>query len=100
MANYDLTNFHTVATYLTLNEIKYELDICLDGWQIGVPRLPRHGNCDFDIIIHRGSYGHEDGLLEVMGCISEAPDDDVEGYLDAADVVIRIERNYLHKENK
>lgn len=95
MGKYDLTEFRKVAEYLTAVGIKYELDICRDGWQIGVPQLPRHGDYDFDIIIHRGSYGHEVGLLEVMGCISENEYDSVEGWLDAGDIIDRIKRNYL-----
>lgn len=98
MNNYNLTNFRKVAEYLTANKIKYELDICGNGWQIGVPRLPRHGDCDFDIITH--GYGHEAGLLEVMGCISENEWDDVEGWLSGNEVIDRIERNYLNKENE
>lgn len=98
MGKYDLTEFRKVAEYLTAVGIKYELDICGNGWQIGVPRLPRHDDCDFDIITH--GYGHEVGLLEVMGCISENKWDDVEGWLDADKVIDRIERNYLHKEDK
>lgn len=95
-----MTEFRKVADYLSSNKIKYELDVCADGWQIGVPQLPRHGDCDFDIIIHNGSYGHDQGLLEIMGDISDEPDGDVEGWLNGAEVIDRIERNFLNKKNK
>lgn len=99
MGKYDLTEFRKVAEYLTAVGIEYELDICNDGWQIGVPHLPRHGQWEFDVIINRMSYGHAQGLLEVMGCISDY-EEDVEGYLTALEVIERIERNYRNKENK
>ena len=47
-------------------------------------------NVIWDAICHYGSYGYEEGLLEVMG---EAliGHDDVEGYLTADDVIKMIE---------
>lgn len=50
-----------------------------------------------DAVCHWGSYGHERGLLEVMGILSEEEADDVEGYL-TADVVFDRWMNWL-KEN-
>lgn len=47
-----------------------------------------------DAICHWGSYGHEQGLLEVMGILSETEEDDVEGYL-TADTVFTRWMNYL-----
>lgn len=44
----------------------------------------------WDAICHKGSYGYEDGLLEIMGCIVR-DDYVVEGWLTAADVIERIE---------
>lgn len=44
----------------------------------------------WDAICHRGSYGYEEGLLEIMGCIVR-DDYAVEGWLTAADVIERIE---------
>lgn len=44
-----------------------------------------------DAICHWGSYGHEKGLIEVMGWpLCEATDDDVEGYLTADTVYARL----------
>ena len=57
---------------------------------------PFHGfqvKCDgWDAVCHDGSYGHEEGLLEVMGdpvCKNEY--DDVEGWLTAEDILKRLE---------
>lgn len=44
----------------------------------------------WDAICHRGSYGYEEGLLEVMGNIV-SDGEIVEGWLTAADVIERIE---------
>lgn len=45
----------------------------------------------WDAICHYGSYGYEDGLLEVMGSWLIGPYD-VEGWLTAEDVISKIER--------
>lgn len=50
----------------------------------------KYGKYSWDAICHPGSYGYEDGLLEIMGEISQKKRD-VEGYLTAADVIDRIE---------
>lgn len=51
----------------------------LDGIQIVV------GDWDWDAICHSGSYGHEDGLIEVMGL--PQCQDDVIGHLTAEEVL-------------
>ncbi len=50
---------------------------------------PNFVNCKWSTICHKGSYGYEDGLLEIMGSISRKKD--VEGWLTAEDVIERIE---------
>ena len=49
----------------------------------------------WDAICHRGSYGYENGLLEIYGnIVDEKKDgDEVVGWLTADDVIKRIERN-------
>ena len=66
-----------------------------DGWQIiyscdGKKRIA-------DVIEHRGSYGADENLLEIMGLLTEdeKADDDVLGYLTAENV---FERIYKHWE--
>lgn len=47
----------------------------------------------WDAICHFGSYGYEQGLLEIMGTLVEPEDgDSVVGYLTSDDVIKRIER--------
>jgi len=46
----------------------------------------------WDAICQKGSYGYEDGLLEIYGDIVENENDNVEGCLTAQDVIERIEK--------
>lgn len=71
-------------------DIPCEVTHCYDGLQIWYPSTK---NPVCDVICHSGSYGHEKGLLEIMG-LCEVDDDDVEGYLSAADVFLRIKQHY------
>lgn len=52
------------------------------------------GNKLWDVIFHPGSYGYEQGKLELYGClVDEGKDgDSVAGWLTAQDVIERIER--------
>lgn len=61
-----------------------------DGLQVNYPNKE---NCVCDAICHSYSYGHEQGLLEIMG-LTEDEDDDVEGYLTAKEVFKRIKKHY------
>ena len=47
----------------------------------------------WDAICHYGSYGYEQGLIEVMGKDVVSPDieDEVEGWLTADDIIKRLE---------
>ena len=67
---------------LTKREIPCQLKILYDGLQILCN--------DWDAVCHSGSYGHEDGLIEVMG-LGRDEEDDVIGYLTAEDVLDLIE---------
>ena len=67
---------------LTENGVECDYHKCWDGVQI---------RCnEWDAICHSGSYGHEQGLLEVMGTIVRADDDDVEGWLTAEEILQRL----------
>lgn len=46
-----------------------------------------------DVVCHSGSYGHEQGLLEIMGLNIDTTDD-VEGWLTADEVFKRISQDY------
>lgn len=57
------------------------------------------GNRLWDAICHYGSYGAEEGLLEIYGeIVSPMAGDSVEGWLTAKDVIERIERRKGAKE--
>ena len=45
----------------------------------------------WDVVCHSGSYGFEDGVLEGMGPIFGHGNDNIEGWLTAADVIRKIE---------
>lgn len=78
----DLSEMDKLANGLDEKNIPYVRKTCFDGEQIV---------CDsWDAICHRGSYGHEQGLLEIMGSIVRNDEDDVEGYLSAEDILSRL----------
>ena len=67
---------------LTEKGVEFDYYDCWDGVQIV---------CDgWDAICHSGSYGHEQGLLEVMGTVARADDDGVEGWLTAEEILQRL----------
>ena len=49
----------------------------------------------WDVICQKYSYGYERGLLEAMGNIVKDREDDVEGYLTAAEIIGRMWRKKL-----
>lgn len=68
-----------------------------DGFQICYPDTKKQRECS--VIEHKGSYGHNQDKLEIMGLLTdkEVINDDVVGYLTAEDVFNRIYKHY--KEN-
>lgn len=50
----------------------------------------KEGQRQWDAICHRGSYGYEQGLLEIYGTIVQGQDS-VEGWLTAEDIIKRLE---------
>lgn len=67
-------------------------DMC--GFQICYPEDGENRVCS--IILHSGSYGRGEGLLEIMGLLKpeEEQCDDVAGYLTAEDVFERIKAHH------
>lgn len=70
-----------------------------DGWTWSVNELwgtlqvifyNKNGERIGDAVCHSGSYGHEEGLLEIMGL--EDDSDDVVGWLTAGEVMERLYR--------
>ena len=63
--------------------------------QVGYPNFE---NKICDAVCFRGSYGYEQGLLEIMGLVDEEEvGDTVEGYLTAMEVFQRIYNNYRER---
>ena len=103
----NLTEMNKLEDYLKANGFEYQredLDNLLPpgSWRatqkiLGEDAEPvdkhqiivfENGACSWDVICQYGSYGNDEGLLEGMGSIFE---DDVEGWLTAADVIKKIE---------
>lgn len=98
-----------LAQYLKEHNIPFERYDCdkiftldddytfhLDRHQICVPSQKYSL---WDAICQQGSYGYEDGLLEICGDIVETEADIVEGYLTAQDVIERIEKHEYSMES-
>lgn len=79
-----------LSKMLDKEKIPHEDMQIFDGLQVNYPNKE---NCVCDAICHSFSYGHEQGLLEIMG-LTEDEDDDVEGYLTAKEVFKRIKKHY------
>lgn len=103
----DLTELNRLEEYLKTNRIPYERadqddeplypEVMFERHQLIV--YDERGNRLWDAICHKGSYGAEAGLLEIMGNIvnEETVGDTVEGWLTAEDVIKRVEQR---KEKK
>ena len=79
MTTINQTEMMELAFGLRDRGIGFKMQSYFDGIQIVV------GDWDWDAICHSGSYGHENGLIEVMGL--PQCQDDVIGYLTAEDVL-------------
>lgn len=80
-----------LADLCSAEGIPFVMRPVFDGLQLV---CPNPDVWDFDVICHMGSYGHEQGLLEIMGAICNTYDDDVEGYLTVEEVFERIKKYY------
>lgn len=87
-----MTEMEKLEKMLNVAGIPYEVAYPFDKPQI---IYPSKENRVCDAICHRGSYGYEDGLLEIMGLVDEEAGDEVEGYLTADDVFRRIVDHYI-----
>lgn len=102
----DLTQLNRVEQYLKDNGIPYERfdndNIFNTKFPYLLETMERHQICvpgysaqtrEWDVICQKGSYGAEEGLLEIYGSIVDPyAGDSVEGWLTADDVIARIER--------
>lgn len=104
MEDRNTTQLDELERYLIEKSIPYERidneDVPIDDEHpYFLVQLERHQICvpnaeerEWDAICHRGSYGAEDGLLEIMGTIVRG-DYPVEGWLTAKEVIQRFEGN-------
>ena len=85
-----------LGSMLQAANIPFELRDCWEGYQICYPSI---ANCISDAVCHGFSYGHEKGLLEIMGLVNEEEvGDSVEGWLTAEQVFERWQKHWLeHK---
>lgn len=93
-----MSELDKLEEYLKENGIPYERQDSEDVFdENGLPMstmfhaifCPSYEAREWDAICHRGSYGYEDGLLEIYGKIVD-PSRAVEGWLTAEDVIGRI----------
>ena len=106
----DLTELNKLEEYLKGRGMRYERfdnDEVVGARDGIIYKFNRHqiivpasgAEAEWDAICHRGSYGAEEGLLEIYGVIvPESAGDSVEGFLTAQDVIERIERVYGKEE--
>ena len=73
--------------------IPYEMEELYGGWLLCYPTKE---NRESDVICHGFSYGHEEGLLEMMGLTE---DDDVQGYM-TAEEVFEVWNKHYQEHNK
>ena len=108
----NLTELNKLEQWLVANNIHYERidkeDIPIDeAHPYCLAQFEHHQICvpeydcerrEWDAICNRGSYGAEEGLLEIMGTIvRDDAGDSVEGWLTAEDVIERVKEKYFKK---
>lgn len=98
----NLAEMDKLEAFLKEAAIPYERidqeDVPLEGHPYTLVQFERHQICvpsakdaKWDAICHYGSYGAEEGLLEIYGSIvSPTAGDSVEGWLTAEDVIKRV----------
>ena len=85
----EVTEMSKLMKLLDEANVPYEVQDCWGTPQVCYPKSGEGQVCD--AICHGFSYGHEEGLLEIMGLgDEEAIGDSVEGYLTAEEVATRI----------
>ena len=93
-SEYRLKELDKLEIYLQDKGIRYErIDDFFGIERHQVVVFNNEGLRSWDAICHHGSYGWEDGLLEIMGTIVLPCGDSVEGWLTAEDVIERIEEH-------
>ena len=96
-----MTEMDKLESYLSMNEFLYsrfvEPKVEIGGFTLNAGRnqiivFDEDGKRLWDAVCHYGSYGYEQGLLEIMGTIVNGDNEhDVVGHLTAQDIINRIE---------
>ena len=87
-----MTEMEKLIKLLEEEKIPFETTECWDAPQVC---YPSSNDRVCDAVCHSFSYGHELGLLEIMGLVDEEEvGDSVEGYLTAEDVFERIKNHF------
>ena len=89
-----MTEMEKLIELLESANIPFETDIVFGTTQVCYPNCE---NVVCDAICHQYSYGHEKGLLEIMGLVDD-DEDSVEGYLTAQQVFDKIQVHYYTQE--
>ena len=85
-----------LASMCLAHDIPFEIAEYWDGLLIGYPTLKQEERVS-DAVCHSGSYGRHDGLLEMMGLLTEEElaEDGVLGWLTAEQVFERWHKHWL-----
>jgi len=101
-AQIGIPEFDKLIAYLVANNIPYSVldrNYGKHHYAHQVIVFDENRGIAWDAICYPGSYGYEDGLLEIAGClINEDDGDSVAGWLTAKDVIQRI-KDYEAKRN-
>lgn len=90
-----MSELDKLEVYLKENGIEHTRmdDMTCVGWPMHKIVVTKDGEYQWDAICHRGSYGFEQGLLEIYGnIVTEEDGDSVVGWLTADDVIKRIQK--------
>lgn len=97
----DFTEINKLKEMLEMENIPFTFRPLYEGYQIIYPNEKRNEETVCDVVIYNGSYGREQGLLEIMGLVDkETVGDEVEGYLTAVDCFNRIYKHYKEHKNE
>ena len=95
--NIDFAEMDKLEQLLVEADIPYEKSRMFGGKQLIYPHKGDDQICS--VILHKGSYGRSDGLLEIMGLLTdeELECDTVAGHLTADNVFSRIKKHWEEK---
>lgn len=98
--NINFAEFDKLELMLVETGIPYDKERMFGGKHLIYPHKGETQVCS--VVLHNGSYGREEGLLEIMGLLTdeELECDTVAGYLTADDVFGRIKKHWDEKGGK